>query len=172
MKTIYFAGGCFWGTEHFMKQIPGVIFTRTGYANGHTSHPSYREVCTDKTGFAETVLTEYDEQQVDLDFLVRLFFKMIDPTSLNQQGGDKGTQYRTGIYYTDPQDRPVIEKTVQALSADYEAPIVVEILPLQNFYPAEDYHQDYLEKNPDGYCHVSPELFKMAREARKTDKHL
>ena len=170
MKTIYFAGGCFWGTEHFMKQIEGVTFTQTGYANGNTDNPSYHQVYTDTTGFAETVLTEYDETQVNLDFLVRLFFKMIDPTSLNQQGGDKGTRYRTGIYFTDPADGEVIRKTVAEIAGGYDAPIMVEILPLKNFYAAEDYHQDYLEKNPEGYCHVSPELFKMARAAKCREK--
>ncbi len=167
MKTIYFAGGCFWGTEHFLKQIQGVVNTQTGYANGNIEHPTYQQVCSNTTGFAETVLTEYDEQLADLPFLIRLFFKMIDPTILNRQGGDHGTQYRTGIYYTDPADKDLILKTVQELASQYDAPILVEVLPLKNFYPAEDYHQDYLEHNPNGYCHVSPELFKMAREARK-----
>ena len=166
MKTIYFAGGCFWGTEHFMKQINGVKDTETGYANGHIENPSYQDVCTDKTGFVETVRVEYDETEVSLDFLIRLFFKMIDPTSLNRQGGDRGTQYRTGIYYVDPEDQTTIKETVAALSKNYDAPIVVEMQALENFYPAEEYHQDYLQKNPSGYCHVSAELFKMAREAK------
>ena len=167
MKKIYFAGGCFWGTEHFMKQINGVTDTQTGYANGHIENPTYQQVCTNQTGFAETVMTRYDENIVSLDFLIRLFFKMIDPTSLNRQGGDIGTQYRTGIYYTDPQDQKIIQETVQELSKEYDQPVVVEIAPLANFYDAEEYHQDYLEKNPDGYCHVSPELFELARSARK-----
>ena len=167
MKTIYFAGGCFWGTEHFFKQIHGVKFTQCGYANGNTERPTYRQVYTDTTGYAETVLVEYDEKEADLDFLIRLFFKMIDPTTLNRQGADEGTRYRTGIYWTDPNDKEVVEDTVTELGKAYDFPIMVELMPLKNFYPAEDYHQDYLENNPDGYCHVPLELFKMAREARK-----
>lgn len=167
MKRIYFAGGCFWGTEHFMKQIKGVVNTEVGYANGNIENPTYKMVCTNTTDFAETVFVEYDEEKVDLSFLISLYFKMIDPTSLNRQGEDSGTQYRTGIYYTDAEDEKVIRNTVAALSKDYTAPVVVEIKPLKNFYAAEDYHQDYLDKNPDGYCHVSPELFEMARKAHK-----
>lgn len=167
MKTIYFAGGCFWGTEHFFKQIHGVHFTQCGYANGNIERPTYKQVYTDTTGFVETVLVEYDEKTIDLDFLIRLFFKMIDPTSLNKQGGDEGTRYRTGIYWTDPNDKKLVEDTVRELGKTYDRPIMVELLPLKNFYPAEDYHQDYLENNPDGYCHVPLELFKMAREAKK-----
>ena len=167
MKTIYFAGGCFWGTEHFFKQIHGVEFTQCGYANGNTERPTYRQVYTDTTGYAETVLVEYDEKEADLDFLIRLFFKMIDPTTLNRQGADEGTRYRTGIYWTNPEDKKIIEDTVTELGKAYDCPIMVELMPLKNFYPAEDYHQDYLENNPDGYCHVPLDLFKMAREARK-----
>ena len=101
IKSIYFAGGCFWGTEHFFKQIEGVTFTETGYANGSTPDPTYRQVYTDTTGYAETVHVEYDNDVIDLEFLVRMFFRAIDPTSLNRQGEDVGTRYRTGIYYTD-----------------------------------------------------------------------
>lgn len=167
MKKIYFAGGCFWGTEHFMKQINGVTNTEVGYANGNVPYPTYKMVCTDTTGFAETVFVEYDETVVDLPFLITLYFKMIDPTSINCQGEDSGTQYRTGIYFTDAEDESVIRDTVDKLSKDYEAPIAVEIEPLKNFYAAEDFHQDYLDKNPNGYCHVSAELFEMARKAKK-----
>ena len=167
MKVIYFAGGCFWGTEHFMKQINGVVNTQVGYANGNVENPTYKLVCTDTTHFAETVKVEYDEEKVELSFLIELYFKMIDPTSLNKQGEDCGTQYRTGIYFVDNADEEVIRSTVSRLASAYDAPIVVEIEPLKNFYDAEDYHQDYLDKNPEGYCHVSDELFEMARKARK-----
>lgn len=167
IKSIYFAGGCFWGTEHFFKQIEGVTFTETGYANGSTPDPTYRQVYTDTTGYAETVHVEYDNDVIDLEFLVRMFFKAIDPTSLNRQGEDVGTRYRTGIYYTDAEELPCIKKIYDEIGRQYESPIVVELEPLKNFYRAEDYHQDYLENNPDGYCHLPLELFEFARKARK-----
>lgn len=167
IKSIYFAGGCFWGTEHFFKQIEGVTFTETGYANGSTPDPTYRQVYTDTTGYAETVHVEYDNDVIDLEFLVRMFFKSIDPTSLNRQGEDVGTRYRTGIYYTDAEELPCIKKIYDEIGRQYESPLVVELEPLKNFYRAEDYHQDYLENNPDGYCHLPLELFEFARKARK-----
>lgn len=165
LSNIYLAGGCFWGTEHFLKQVRGVKNTQTGYANGNIENPTYKEVCTDKTGFAETVKVGYDPEQVELSLLLDLYFKTIDPTSVNRQGGDRGSQYRTGIYYTDPKDLPVIEAAVKAVAKEYDKPIVVEVKPLKNFYPAEDYHQDYLDKNPGGYCHIDPKLFELARKA-------
>lgn len=167
IKSIYFAGGCFWGTEHFFKQIEGVTFTETGYANGSTPDPTYRQVYADTTGYAETVHVEYDNDVIDLEFLVRMFFKAIDPTSLNRQGEDVGTRYRTGIYYTDAEELPCIKKIYDEIGRQYESPLVVELEPLKNFYRAEDYHQDYLENNQDGYCHLPLELFEFARKARK-----
>lgn len=167
IKSIYFAGGCFWGTEHFFKQIEGVTFTETGYANGSTPDPTYRQVYTDTTGYAETVHVEYDNDVIDLEFLVRMFFKAIDPTSLNRQGEDVGTRYRTGIYYTDAEELPCIKKIYDEIGRQYESPLVVELEPLKNFYRAEDYHQDYLENNPDGYCHLPLGLFEFAKKARK-----
>lgn len=166
-SEIYFAGGCFWGTEHFIKQIDGVIKTQVGYANGKTDikNPTYEQVCNENTGFAETVKVNYNPQQADLSVLIELFFKTIDPTSLNRQGNDRRIQYRTGIYYTDSTILPIIKEKVEALAKNYSQPIVVEIKPLTNFYPAEDYHQDYLDKHPNGYCHISPELFDFARKA-------
>lgn len=174
VKEIYFAGGCFWGTEHFMKQINGVVQTQVGYANGKMSikNPTYEQVCNDNTGFAETVKVSFDPQQADLELLIDLFFKTIDPTSLNRQGNDRGTQYRTGIYYTDKADLPVIKHTVAVLSKKYAKPVVVEIEPLSNFYQAEDYHQDYLGKHPNGYCHISPDLFEVARKANMKGKKM
>lgn len=163
IQTIYFAGGCFWGTEHFMKLIKGVVTTEVGYANSNTPNPSYKEVCTGATNAAETVKVIYDADVVSLSFLIDLFFKTIDPTSLNRQGNDRGTQYRTGIYYTDDQQRDIIEQSIEKISRSYTRPIVVECLPIKNFYPAEDYHQDYLGKNPGGYCHIDRSLFSMVK---------
>lgn len=165
MKDIYLAGGCFWGTEHFFKQVRGVISTEVGYANGHTSNPSYEEVCSHTTGFAETVHVTYAPDQVSLDKLLELYFLTIDPTSLNRQGGDIGDQYRTGIYYTDATDLPTIQRALKSLQSKHTQPIAIEVDSLRSFYRAEDYHQDYLDKNPSGYCHISPELFRIAREA-------
>ena len=164
-KEIYLAGGCFWGTEHFLKLIDGVEATQVGYANGNIANPTYKQVCTGTTDFAETVKVQYDPVKVDLPFLIDLYFKTIDPTSVNKQGNDRGTQYRTGIYYTDPADLSVIQETVHRLAATYTRPLAVEMKPLENFYPAEEYHQDYLDKNPGGYCHINPALFEMARKA-------
>lgn len=169
-KTIYFAGGCFWGTEHFFKQIRGVVGTQVGYANGNIEDPTYEEVCSNTTGFAETVKVEYDPQEVTLSLLLELFFKTIDPTSLNRQGHDIGTQYRSGIYYTDKADAEAITAALSALASQYDRPIVVENEPLKNFYPAENYHQDYLDNNPRGYCHIDPSLFEMARKANPGSK--
>lgn len=165
LKDIYFAGGCFWGTEHFLKQIYGVKKTLAGYANGNISNPTYQQICNGNTGFAETVKVEYDPREVKLKLLIELFFRTIDPTSLNRQGNDRGTQYRTGIYYTNPEDLPIIQKAVNELAKSYSEPIVLEIKPLKNFYAAEEYHQDYLDKHPGGYCHINPKLFDMARNA-------
>ena len=164
-KSIYFAGGCFWGTEHFMKQINGVNETEVGYANGDSSmiDPTYKEVKTGNTGFAETVRVEYDADTVSLERLMELFFITIDPVSINQQGEDIGTQYRTGIYYTNDADRAAIEAFIAAKQATIEQKIAIEIDPLESFYSAEEYHQAYLDKNPEGYCHISTELFAFAK---------
>ena len=166
-KDIYLAGGCFWGTEHYFKQISGVIATEVGFANGHTENPTYKEVYTDETGYAETVHVSYDPDIVSLGFLLRMFFKAIDPTSLNKQGHDEGTRYRTGIYYTDADDLPVINSIYEEEQASYDSPLVVERCPLERFYTAEEYHQDYLVKNPTGYCHLPLSLFEFARSARE-----
>lgn len=164
-RVIYFAGGCFWGTEHFFKQVRGVTATEVGYANGDLQSPSYEQVSTGKTGFAETVKVSYDPEVVDLKLLVDLFLKTIDPTSLNKQGNDVGTQYRSGVYYTNASDVPTIKESLSALASQYSNKIVVEVEPLQNYYDAEAYHQKYLDKNPGGYCHIGPELFDLARKA-------
>ena len=167
MKEIYFAGGFFWGTEHYFKLVNGVVATEVGYANGHTENPTYQDVCTDKTGFAETVHITYDPKVISLEFLTEMYFKAIDPTSVNQQGHDKGTQYRTGIYYTDDADVPTLKAVYARVQAQVRLRLAVELLPLTNFYTAEQYHQDYLDKNPDGYCHLPLELFEMAKRANR-----
>ncbi len=163
MKEIYFAGGCFWGTEHYFKQIKGVVETAVGYANGHTPDPTYQEVYTDGTGYAETVKVVYDPQLISLDILADLYFHSIDPLSLNKQGEDEGTRYRTGIYYTDQEDLPVLKKVYDQVASQYDTPLAVELEPLRNFYTGEEYHQDYLDKNPTGYCHLPQALFDFAR---------
>lgn len=171
-KQIFFAGGCFWGTEHLFSLVEGVISTEAGYANSLTPDPSYEMVCSGSTGAAETVRVEYDDTEVGLTDLLSIYFRSIDPTSVNRQGNDRGTQYRTGIYYTSSADVPVIEAFVAAVQRRYSEPLAVEVKPLENFYPAELYHQQYLYKNPAGYCHINPELFAEVRnrEARRTDK--
>ena len=169
MKTIYLAGGCFWGTEHYIRQFEGVIETVTGYANGNIPSPSYEEVYTDKTGYAECVKVTFDEEVLPLKVLCRLFFRSIDPLLENRQGNDIGTRYRTGIYWTEEADRKVVEDTFGEILSTYEAdgswsgPLAVEKGPLECFWPAEEYHQDYLIRNPQGYCHISPQTQHFAR---------
>lgn len=171
MKTIYLAGGCFWGTEHYIKQFDGVIKTTVGYANGNIQNPSYEQVYTDETGYAECVKVVIDENTLPLKTLLKLFFISIDPLQKDGQAGDIGTRYRTGIYWDNELDRQTVEDVYAEISSTYEAEltdavhsdgsihrqkiIYVETGPLQCFYPAEDYHQDYLVKHPDGYCHIS-----------------
>ena len=167
MKDIYFAGGCFWGTEHYFKQVRGVISTAVAYANGNTDNPTYEQVYTDLTGYAETVHIVYDPEVVSLTLLLELFFRSIDPTSLNRQGEDCGTRYRTGIYYTSEEDTTTIKEVYSGIERIIGEPLMVEVEPLHNFYAAEEYHQDYLDKNPRGYCHIPFELMIMAREANK-----
>ena len=166
-SVIYFAGGCFWGTEHFFKQVNGVTATEVGFANGHTDNPTYKDVIRKRTGFAETVKVIYNPKKVDLNLLLDLYFLTIDPTSLNKQGNDIGDQYRTGIYYTSDRQLPSIKERIKTETAKHSRPIAVEVAPLKKYYKAEDYHQDYLENNPGGYCHINPVLFKVAKDANK-----
>ena len=163
-RDIWLAAGCFWGAQKFFKQIEGVEFTEVGFCNGWVEHPTYEQVYTDRTGHAECVHVRYDPERVSLQKLVRLFFKIIDPLSLNKQGEDEGTRYRTGVYYKDKRDLDVLQRefrTVEKQLGVTEMP--VELLPLSSFYRADEYHQDYLDKNPNGYCHLSPALFQLAR---------
>lgn len=154
MKEIYLAGGCFWGMQAYYDLKDGIINTVVGYANGHTESPVYEEVCTDTTGHAETLFIQYDDNIISLDKILSYFWRVIDPTSLNQQGGDIGSQYRTGIYYVDENDLSVIKASVEKAQKDYDEIIVTEVEILKCFFPAEEYHQKYLQKNPNGYCHI------------------
>lgn len=165
---IYLAGGCFWGTEHFLKQVAGVLETETGFANGRTPHPTYEEVYTDATGYAETVRVVFDADVAPLSFLIDMYFHAIDPTSLNRQGEDRGTRYRTGIYYTEPTQLPVIRQVMARWQQQLTEPIAVEVEPLRTFTLASEPHQDYLTKNLQGYCHLPLELFAWAKTQRPT----
>ena len=155
MKEIVLAGGCFWGVEEYMSRISGVIETKAGYANGTKENPTYEEVCTNTTGHAEAVYVKFDENIISLEDLVNRFWKIIDPTLKNRQGPDIGSQYRTGIYYIDEKDLPIIMKTYNEQNKKYHSKIVTEVEPLKIFYDAEEYHQKYLKKNPGGYCHIN-----------------
>ena len=155
LHTIYLAGGCFWGIEAYMKKLPGVRDTDVGYANGNTENPTYEQVCYDNTGHAETVKVVYDPALISTEQLLDGFFKVVDPTSINRQGNDRGSQYRSGIYYVDEADKAIAESAAARQKENYKDPVVTEILPLNQFYLAEDYHQDYLDKNPGGYCHIN-----------------
>lgn len=154
LREVYFAGGCFWGVDAYFSLVPGVADTVSGYANGTTENPTYQEVCRGNTGFAETVRVRYDPSAVSLETLVGQYFGLVDPLSENRQGNDVGTQYRTGVYYTDEADRSALEKAFESEEANVGQNLAVELEPLANFYEAEEYHQDYLDKNPTGYCHI------------------
>lgn len=155
MKKIYLAGGCFWGVDAYFSKLPGVMVTVSGYANGKLKNPSYEDVKTGETGFAETVFVEYNPKILSLEDLLNHYFDIVNPITLNRQGFDVGTQYRSGIYYVDDTDLKVIEKFLAKEQKNYTEPIVTEVKKLKNFYEAEEYHQKYLEKNPQGYCHIN-----------------
>lgn len=162
MKTIYFAGGCFWGVERFFQQAKGVISTKVGYANGTKENPHYEDLKFGLDDASETVEIKYDELTVSLEKLLELYLRVIDPYSLNKQGEDEGIQYRTGVYYLNNEDKVVIEKYfVCNLKDNYK----IEVLPLNKFFLAEEYHQNYLIKNPTGSCHVN--MAKLKPEERK-----
>lgn len=165
MAEIYIAGGCFWEMEKYIASIPGVLYTQVGYANGKTENPTYEDVCHRGTGHAETVKVIYDSDTISLEFLLELYYSSINPVTKNRQGGDTGVQYRTGIYYINEDDRSVIERSITQLQKQYDKPIAIEMLPLVNFFPAEDYHQKYLDKNPNGYCHIKKEMFDKASKS-------
>lgn len=163
MKEIYLAGGCFWGAEHYFRNIEGVVDTEVGFANGDTPSPTYEQVYTDTTGYAETVRVIYNPDTLPLAELLRDYFCAIDPLSLNKQGEDEGTRYRTGVYYTDPAELEIARKVFDEIQAGLDGPLAVELEPLRNFYPADGRHQDYLVKNPDGYCHLPLKIFRYPR---------
>ena len=163
MKEIYLAGGCFWGAEHYFRNIEGVVDSEVGFANGDVPSPTYEQVYTDTTGYAETVRVIYDPERLPLAELVRDYFVAIDPLSVDKQGEDEGTRYRTGVYYKDPEDFETIKGVFNKVEAEYGEPLAVELEPLRNFYPADGRHQDYLVKNPDGYCHLPLKIFRYPR---------
>lgn len=172
MKEIYFAGGCFWGTEHYLRQFEGVVETTTGYANGSLADPAYEDVYTDMTGHVECVKVAYDPEIISLVTLCRLFFRSIDPLLKDRQGNDVGTRYRTGIYWCCDEDRHAIEDVYTEIQSKYDSPLMVEKCRLDCFFPAENYHQDYLLKNPDGYCHLSPAELQFAKTFARITKAL
>ena len=157
-EEIYLAGGCFWGVEEYMERINGVIDVSSGYANGKTENPSYEEVIYNNTGHAETVHVKYDPEIIDLKGVLLYYFKVINPTSVNKQGNDRGSQYRTGIYYVNEDQVDIIKDVIAKEQEDHEKQIVVEVEPIDNYYLAEEYHQNYLKKNPNGYCHIDLSL--------------
>ena len=159
MSVIYLAGGCFWGVQKYFDQFEGIIKTTVGYANGYTENPNYEDVKAEKTGHVETVKIEYDESLRSLNQILDDYYKIIDTTSLNKQGEDEGISYRTGIYYTNESDLEIIQNKTNEIQKNYQEKVVVEIQPLDNFYEAEEYHQKYLEKNPQGYCHIGKCFF-------------
>ena len=165
MKEIYLAGGCFWGAEHYFRNIEGVVDSEVGFANGNIPDPTYEQVYTDTTGYAETVRVIYDPERLPLAELLRAYFIAIDPLSVNKQGEDEGTRYRTGVYYTDSEDFIPVSRVFEEVRAALGVPLAVELGPLRNFYPADERHQDYLVKNPGGYCHIPLHLLHM-KESR------
>ena len=155
-SVIYLAGGCFWGLEKAFSVIRGVTDTECGYANGYNLIvPDYMIVCSGRFGYCEAVRVCYDPKIVNLERLLDVFFMVIDPTLMNRQGNDRGIQYRTGIYWTDETTGERVKAYADEEKKKYDE-FCTEICPLKNFVPAEDYHQDYLEKNPGGYCHIPP----------------
>lgn len=156
LKEIYLAGGCFWGLEAYMQKIDGVEDAVSGYANGKTENPKYQDLHT--SGHAETVKVVYNPDMVSLEELLEYYLRVVDPVSINKQGNDTGTQYRTGVYYTNNSEKTIIEKVLANEQNKYDKPIAIEVLPLQQFFIAEEYHQDYLDKNPGGYCHIDLSL--------------
>lgn len=154
IKTIYLAGGCFWGVQHYFDQFDGILKTMVGYANGKTQNPEYKDVKAGLTGHAETLEIQYDDKMISLSKILDLYFDIIDPVSLNQQGEDIGISYRTGIYYVEKTDLETIQSKYNEIQKKYDSPLAVEVEPMKNFFNAEEYHQKYLDKNPGAYCHI------------------
>jgi peptide-methionine (S)-S-oxide reductase len=160
MKKIILAGGCFWGVEAYFKRLEGVLDTQVGYVNGNYANPTYEDVCEEKATHAEAVYIEYDEHMLTLEKLLEHLFRIIDPTSINKQGHDEGIQYRTGVYYFTEQDKVIALRFISQEQTNYKMPITVEVEQERGFFDAETYHQDYLDKNPFGYCHVNFSVIK------------
>lgn len=153
-KNAYLAGGCFWGVEELLRKVPGVVATEVGYTGGTTKNPKYNDVKTGETGHAEAIRIEYDPEKLSFENLLNLFFRLHDPTTKNRQGNDIGTQYRSAIFYQDPQELKTAEDVIRDQSGYWKREITTSLEPFETFYPAEDFHQDYLQKNPGGYtCH-------------------
>ncbi|MDP3759568.1 MAG: peptide-methionine (S)-S-oxide reductase MsrA [Ramlibacter sp.] len=173
MQTIVLGGGCFWCTEAVYVKVRGVTDVESGYSNGQVERPTYEQVCTGMTGHNEVVKLTYDPAQVSVRQILEIFFVIHDPTTLNRQGADSGTQYRSGIYYTTPEQKEAADGIIRQMIQDktFGRPIVTEVLPLSSYWPAEEYHQDFFEKNPNqGYCMAvaGPKVAKF----RKTFKDL
>ena len=166
MKKIWLAGGCFWGVEAYFQQLKGVLSTRVGYGQGNTPKPTYQQVCSGTTGYTEVCEITYDEELLPLKKIVEHLFRIIDPMTLNRQGPDQGTQYRSGVYYSDEKERDIILEFIKGKQPSYPGPIVVEVEPVGNFYLAEEYHQEYLQKTPGGYCHINLMLAKPDEKKR------
>lgn len=160
IKEIYLAGGCFWGVDAYYNTLKGVITTNSGYANGNYANPTYEEVVSSKATHAETVYIKYDSDVISLAKILEHYFKIVNPFTLNRQGNDVGIQYRSGIYYNDLETKEYVENYLENIQSKTTRKIVVEVKELENYYPAEDYHQDYLIKNPNGYCHVDLSIIK------------
>ena len=165
MNTIYLAGGCFWGMQKFFDQFNGIVNTEVGYANGPETAPSYQDVCKN-SGHAETVRIDFDEDIISLEQILTYYFMVIDPLSVNQQGHDRGIQYRTGIYYTDQSQLSVIEAFYQTEEEKAGAKLAVELKPLENFFSAEE----YLDKNPGGYCHIPDQYLNLVNKLKTKNK--
>lgn len=154
IREIYLAGGCFWGVEAYMSKVLGVVEVTSGYANGDTENPTYEDLIYRNSGHAEAVHVIYDKTIVSLNTILSHYFRIIDPTTLNRQGNDVGTQYRVGIYFVYESDKIIIDSKIKEIQKYYVDPIVVEVIPIREYYLAEEYHQNYLDKNPNGYCHI------------------
>ncbi len=175
-QTIVLGGGCFWCTEAVYVKVKGVTDVESGYAQGHVERPSYEQVCTGATGHNEVVKLTYEPSQISLRQILEIFFVIHDPTTMNRQGADSGTQYRSGIYYTTPEQKEIADDMIRQMSQDklFGKPIVTEVLPLSNYWPAEDYHQDFFEKNPyQGYCVAvaGPKVAKFRKTFAELVKH-
>ena len=175
LETLTLAGGCFWCTEAVFQRLKGVTSVVPGYAASQVANPSYEQVCTGRTGAAEAIQVTFEPAVISYDTLLEIFWHLHDPTTLNRQGNDVGTQYRSGIYYTNEEQKRVAEASKEALekSGAYKHPVVTEIVPFTNFYPAESYHRDYYDKNrSQGYCAfvIDPKVQKLLKQYRNVVK--